>query len=394
MENEMPVGAMLSDAALLIEVKRLATCERQATARLIAALGEVDARRLYLGEGCSSLFTYCTQVLHLSEHAAYGRIEAARAARKWPIILDLLADGSAHLTAIGLLAPHLTDHNHREVLAAARHKTKREIEEIVAALRPQPAVPSTVRKLPAPKIAMQALPTGSVSLVATADPTNPAPPVKPTAVSAASLPAPARLAAAVRPLAPECYKIQCSVSREVYDKLREAQALLRHQVPNGDVAEVFDRALTCLLKELHRSKHAAAGRPRAVQVPNSKGRHIPAAVKRAVWQRDGGRCAFQGSSGRCTERGFLEYHHVVPFADRGATTADNLELRCRAHNGYEAQRWFGASEQDLSRETAATYGEFIGEMFTIGPGPVTRPLVKMTFTGDCLCSSRPARRQG
>ncbi len=61
--------------------------EREATAALIAALGELDARRLYLAEGCSSLFTYCTQVLHLSEHAAYGRIEAARAARKWPVVL-------------------------------------------------------------------------------------------------------------------------------------------------------------------------------------------------------------------------------------------------------------------------------------------------------------------
>ena len=53
----------------------------RATARLVAALGELDARRLYLGEGYSSLFTYCTQVMRLSEHAAYGRIEAARAAR-------------------------------------------------------------------------------------------------------------------------------------------------------------------------------------------------------------------------------------------------------------------------------------------------------------------------
>ena len=54
----------------------------------LALLAEVDARRLYLGEGCSSLFTYCTQVLHLSEHAAYHRIEAARAARQYPVILD------------------------------------------------------------------------------------------------------------------------------------------------------------------------------------------------------------------------------------------------------------------------------------------------------------------
>jgi hypothetical protein len=63
-------------------VKTLAADERQATARLIAGLAELDARRLYLGEGCPSLFAYCTQVLHLSEHAAYGRIEAARTARR------------------------------------------------------------------------------------------------------------------------------------------------------------------------------------------------------------------------------------------------------------------------------------------------------------------------
>ena len=93
-------GALLSDSELLLEVRRLAGSEREATARLIAALGELDARRLYLGEGCSSLFTYCTQVLRLSEHAAYGRIEAARASRKWPVILELLAHGSVHLTAI------------------------------------------------------------------------------------------------------------------------------------------------------------------------------------------------------------------------------------------------------------------------------------------------------
>ena len=151
MKNEISTETRLSDGELLNEVKRLTSLERQATARLVAALGELDARRLYLGEGCSSLFTYCTQVLHLSEHSAYLRIGAARAARKWPRILELLADGVLHLTAIGLLAPHLTADNHERVLAASRHRSKREVEEIVAALRPQPAVVSSVRKLPVAK---------------------------------------------------------------------------------------------------------------------------------------------------------------------------------------------------------------------------------------------------
>ena len=83
-----------SDDQLLAELRRLAACERAATANLLASLIEMDARRLYLREGCSSLFTYCTQVLHLAEGAAYNRIEAARAARRFPRVLDAIADGS------------------------------------------------------------------------------------------------------------------------------------------------------------------------------------------------------------------------------------------------------------------------------------------------------------
>jgi len=108
--------AALPDRALLVEVERLATDEQQTTSRLIAALAELDQRRVYRDAGCSSLFTYCTQVLHLSEHAAYRRIEAARASRRFPRILERLAAGALTLTAVGLLAPHLTDQNHEALL--------------------------------------------------------------------------------------------------------------------------------------------------------------------------------------------------------------------------------------------------------------------------------------
>ena len=143
----------LSDDALLGHVTTLAARERHATAELIAALAELDARRLYLGAGCSSLFTYCTQILHLSEHAAYGRIEGARLARRFPEVLDRLADGSLTLTAVCLLGPVLTEVNAAELLDAARHKTKREVEHLVARIRPLPAVTTSVRKLPAPRAA-------------------------------------------------------------------------------------------------------------------------------------------------------------------------------------------------------------------------------------------------
>lgn len=87
---------------------------------------------------------------HLSEHAAYLRIEAARSAQRFPIILDRLADGSLHLTGIGLLGPHLTAENHVELLDAATHKSKRDIEQLIARVRPQPDAPAVIRKLPAP----------------------------------------------------------------------------------------------------------------------------------------------------------------------------------------------------------------------------------------------------
>ena len=136
----------LSDQELIARVKDLAQREREATAVLIAHLAVLDERRLYLEEGCSSLFTYCTEVLHLSEHAAYGRIQAARAARSYPIILDLLCHGSVNLTTVGLLAPDLTAENHRELLDAARHKSKRQVEEMVAGLGTSPSIPHAIRR--------------------------------------------------------------------------------------------------------------------------------------------------------------------------------------------------------------------------------------------------------
>lgn len=128
--------ADLSDDRLVDVVQRLAATERRATAALIQSLMELDARRLYLGAGCSSLFTYCTRVLHLAEGAAYNRIEAARAARRFPPIIEALADGSLTLTAVRLLTPHLTEDNHLGVLASARHKSKVDVERLVASLNP------------------------------------------------------------------------------------------------------------------------------------------------------------------------------------------------------------------------------------------------------------------
>lgn len=347
----------IPDGQLLLELKDLAANEREATAALIACLAEVDARRLYLGEGCSSLFTYCTQVLHLSEHAAYGRIEAARAARRFPVIRDELASGTLTLTAICLLGPHLTDENHAGLLTTARHRSKRDLERLVAAIRPKPDVPSAVRKVPQPVAAVAAVLTTAACEDAAASPVRMPAEQARGSVSGNAQREPQARRAIVAPLAPERYKVQFTIDRETHDKLRCAQDLLRHAVPNGDVSEVFDRALTLLIEHLQKTRCASAKRSRASRPAAEGSRRIPANVRRAVWKRDAGQCAFRGAEGRCGERGFLEFHHVVPYARGGAAMADNIELRCRAHNQYEAEMAFGR-QRFLIREHREFYDAF------------------------------------
>jgi hypothetical protein len=167
-------------------------------------------------------------------------------------------------------------------------------------------------------------------------------------------PPPAR--AEVAPLAPERYKVQFTVGRETYDKLRKVQDLLRHRLPSGDPAAIFDRALTLLLEELEKKKVAATKRPRGTE-SHTWARHVPAEIKRTVWARDGGQCRFEGPHGRCRETGLLEFHHVVPYAAGGLTTSDNLELRCAAHNRYEAEQFFGPRMPMFVKEEPSQFGQ-------------------------------------
>ena len=340
MVNALSSLTSLSDDQLLARVRTLAERERASTAALIAALAELDARRLYLGQGFSSLFAYCTQALRLSEDAAYNRIRAARVAAKWPVVLDMIADGSVTVTAVRLLSDVLTDTNHEELFRAATHKSKREVEAIVAALNPQPDVAASIRKVTQPAVHGTAPPTTDPPLLSPTAPISDHPSTADTAA-----PTPSMLAvkpSTVAPLSANHYKIQFTIPKATHDKLRRVQDLMRHTNPKGDPAVIFDRALSVLLEQLEKTKQGYAARPRnSRRAARPSSRHVPSAVKREVWTRDGGRCAFVGASGRCRETGFLEYHHIVPYADGGEAVPANIQLRCRAHNVYEAEQWFG-----------------------------------------------------
>jgi hypothetical protein len=162
----------------------------------------------------------------------------------------------------------------------------------------------------------------------------------------------------VAPLAPERYRVQFTVGKETHDKLQRARDLLRREIPSGDPGAIFDRGLTLLLEEIARRRWAETTSPRPGRGAAARSRHVPADVRRAVWLRDGGQCAFVGEGGRrCRERAFLEFHHKDPYALGGEATTGNVTLRCRAHNAYEAELVFGPHAPAARREVSAGRGE-------------------------------------
>jgi hypothetical protein len=347
----------LSDDELLRRVELLAEGERAATVELIAHLGELDARKLYLGQGCGSLFRYCTDVLRLSEDATFNRIEVARASRKFPVILQLLAEGSLSLSTARRLAAHLTVENHKHLLAEAKGRSKREVEALVAGISPRPDVPAVVRRLPGTRPVESADGAAVPSPVPVRSSPSPSgapgpaefgsPPVFPPALApvAGQRPIDAQIPVSrpiVAPLSPGRYRIQFTVGSDTHGKLRRAQDLLRREIPDGDPGAIFDRALTLLLHDIERRKLGATSRARTGPTGDLHSRHVPRTLRRAVWERDGGQCAFIARNGRrCGQRAYLEFHHLHPYALGGETSARNLSLRCRSHNAYEASFDFG-----------------------------------------------------
>lgn len=425
----------VSDTGVTQNLKDLAAECRETTALLLAYIGEVDARRLYVEAGYPSMFAYCVEGLHFSEDSAAKRVHVARAARQHPQLFVAIADGRLHLTSARLIAPHLTNQNVDELIAAATHRTKADVETLVIQRFPQalagltaatllrPIAPPLASTAPlldedapghvreplwlAQRSANGGAPNGdepstgepSTGESSTGEPGTgePAPghadPSAPTGRSEPHRHAPGHAAAPKE----QRYLLRVTISKSTYEKLRLAQSLLRHSIPDGDIAKVLGRALEVLVAKLERQKFGAKGKAaptgavaaqdpeaqpddaRAAVTPDHasaavtpdhgsaavesdhasaaikpnkntrrRERYIPPFVRRAVWERDQGQCTFMSATGhRCPARHFLEFDHIQPVARGGKPTVEGLRLRCRIHNQLEAERAFG---QDFMRK--------------------------------------------
>jgi hypothetical protein len=316
-----------SNAALLARLRELAARERTATADFVACLAEADRRAdVIFGEGYSSPFDFCVRDLKLAESTAYQRVRAARLARARPEILSLLADGSVNVSILCLIAPWLE--KHPDLLEKVAGKSKREVEADIAALGGAREVPDRIRPLaprPPPLIEDEPLPLLEPSRCESSS----------AKTSASDLPPPENSPIERR------MEFRFAAGQPFVQAVERLRAMLWHKFPAGRLEDVlFEAARDFIARRdpARERKRMLSGGFREAR----RSRRVPAALRRVVWRRDGGRCAFSGPAGRCGESRGLEIDHVLPWAQGGRSDeSSNLRLLCRAHNQSEARRVFG-----------------------------------------------------
>ena len=391
--------AHLSDERLLRDLAELMKRERAATVDVLVHIAEVDARKLFAVAGYASMHAYCVGELRLSEDAAFKRIRAARAGRRFQVLFAALAEGRIHLAGAYLLASHLTDENVHELLALATHRRRSEVEELVMARFPGPEGSKSGRPVasirpcrqvrsdsqgdhktghsttdPAVELGQLAwAPAGSgAETPARASEDKKSEEADGMLVDADGMlvdaagtrtspleteqlaPGPVQMATPVALPCVTSYLVRLTIGKSFHDKLRHAQALLSHSVPPGDVAQILERGLDSLIAETEKRKLGSRTRRSSKRAPAAGSRYIPKRVRRAVWERDQGQCTFVGDTGhRCGSKDLLQLDHVEPHARRPNATVDNLRLRCRTHNQLEAERIFGNEFMNRKRKRAS-----------------------------------------
>ncbi|HEY4159779.1 MAG TPA: DUF222 domain-containing protein [Polyangiaceae bacterium] len=341
----------LGDRALLAGLACLVRKGNELTAELLAYLGEVDERRLHLEHGFPSLFAYCTERLGLSEAAAGRRIAAARVCRAYPQVFAAVARGDLHLSALCALRPYLDQKNAAELLSACHRKTRRQVEQIIAHHFPRRDVPASIRRLPVtePKSGKVHSLSGAASGAEFGGGSSDASPSLQHAAPVSPRPR-------IEPLSTARYGVHFTADIRLKSKIEKARALASHRLPSGDLAGLVELAFDALIRDLERQRFALGREPRAARALSpgdsaTRSRHIPADVARKVYVRDGEQCTFIAAGGRrCEARAFLEFDHAEPWASGGASTAENLRLRCRAHNQWQARAQFGSLLASAQRE--------------------------------------------
>ena len=340
-ENILANAARLSDDALHSRLKFLANRECSSTVELVGHLADLDGRKTRLGEGPGSLYTYCRDVLGYSEDAAWNRAATANAVRLYPVILGWLADWSLNVTTVRILRPVLTRENGADGGEAPEQEGSRSDQ---GAPRPEGRHPVDDPEGVRPRVRVAA-----AEWDASARRKQPhAGTVRRAAGSGSASPG---------DRAPHSGALSAAV-HGLEGGPRQAATRAEPALPRDPQRRSRGHLRACARSHFARCREEEARRDHEAAATTRKQEWLarrPAYVRRAVWKRDGGQCAFNGRSGRCPERRFLEWHHVQPHGHQGPATVDNISLRCRAHNVYESELVFGRFDPSVVREAAEVY---------------------------------------
>jgi len=305
----------LTDEQLLARLEMLVSAEREALGDIIEHLIEADRRDNIFDRGYGSLYDYCRRRLGYSEFGALARIRAARACRDHPEVLPKIRSGELHLDAIARLYPHLTADNTAEVLKKASGATSREVMALVSELKGPDA--------PKPD---------KISFIGNTRPATPL--FEASSISPAEvIPPPRRI------------RLDFEADETLLLKIDRLKSLLRHKYPFPRLEDVLLEAADALLAKIDPDRRAVRNcvQTQLRTLAAKRGRRVPAAVKRLVWERDGGRCAFIAPDGRrCESVDALQYDHLTPYAVGGRSDDPaNIRLLCRPHNQRLARKRFG-----------------------------------------------------
>jgi hypothetical protein len=316
-------------------------------ADFLVALADFDRGRHWLAMGYANLFDFLHRDLRMSKGTAFYRKVAAELIQRYPEIVEPLRDGRLCITAIHALSRAITPENRAEVLPRFFHVSKQGAKAVSAEIAPEPVVPrrdvvTTVSvALPQPQpCAIETSPRNSQPVGNCSD-QGATPTQRP-----ASDPRPI-----ADPLTATETRLHITVSPGFLAKLEAARLALSHAKPGATAEDVLGAGLDLVLAR-DAKKKALVAKPRQGEAPTplvpSSTRHVPAAVRREVWTRDGGRCQWPVESGGiCGSKFRPELDHVRPFARGGPPTADNLRVLCEAHNRLAARREYG--EELMSR---------------------------------------------
>ena len=318
-------------SARLYEIRRQ---ERGLLVEFLAMLGELEERRAFVEMGFSSGFVYCTEYLGLSKAGAFRRTTAARLLRAFPQIGDYLQDGRLGLTTLVALRDALEPTTVDSVLGRAAGKCEDEVKLLVASLRPQPDALPLLRRLPETTVTTETAETAETTRAAIA--------------TGGTTPARSGLRPSVEPLSEQRRLLRVTIGADVATKLERIGAMLSHQHNGGDLEKLIGTCVETTLEVLEKRQRGTGGR--GAREARTDRRYVAKVIRRAVWERDEGRCAFVAAEGRrCGETRRLELHHLRAFAKGGPTTAENLSLRCQAHNLMHARHDFGELATEARR---------------------------------------------